>query len=162
MNQEPHRSAEQLILQQRVEGLSAAEGEWLERHLESCPACARTAAATGEALRRLRAVSVPLPPALGSRTQLRVYLRARERREQHRGSWALWISCVVSWAVGIMTAPYVWHGFRWLGESAGVPATVWKMGFGLWWALPALLAVALLLIERGGRGIDRRSEHVRS
>jgi hypothetical protein len=150
MNGETHSKAERLILQEHVEGIAAAEREWLDRHLEGCPACARIAAATGQTLRRMRAVSVPLPPGLAGRAQMRVYLRA-QKRVPKRAGWMVWAACGGSWAMGIVTAPYVWRGFRWLGSSAGLPDLVWKTGFGLWWAAPALLAVVILLAEKWGR-----------
>jgi predicted anti-sigma-YlaC factor YlaD len=156
MNQEDHRRAERLILQKQVEGLSETEREWLERHLEECAECARMAGATGEALRGLRAVSVALPESLAARAQLRVYLRAEQMRGRQRAGWAPWLGCGISWALGVASAPYVWRGCRWLGEAASLPGPVWKMGFALWWAVPALLTVAALLIERrGGEGSER-------
>lgn len=151
MNREIHERAERLILQQQVEGLSPADRGWLDQHLESCPRCAGVAAATGQALQSLRAVSVPLPPALAARAQLRVYLRARQMRESGPAGWAPWLWCGLSWALGLASAPYVWAGFRWLGENAGLPGPVWKMGVALWWVMPALLTVAVLVIERRGR-----------
>ncbi len=161
MSQDAHQSAERLILQEQVEGLSAGEREWLDRHLEDCPQCARIADATNRALRRFRALPVPVPAALASRTQARVYLRGREVR-QRRSTWALWAACAVSWVLGIGSAPYVWRVFRWLGDYTGLPAPLWKAGVALWWAVPALLAVAVLLLETWNREeTEKRSENVR-
>jgi len=151
VNRDIHEQAERLILQEQVEGISTADRERLERHLEGCERCARVAAATGQALQSLRATSVPLPPALAARAQLRVYLRAQQRRESGLTGWAPWLWCGLSWALGLASAPYVWAVFRWLGESAGLPGPVWKMGVALWWVVPALLTVAVLVIERRGR-----------
>ena len=151
MNNDLHASAERLILKDRVEGLSPRERRLLDEHLETCAACASLAASTDHALRALCAVPVELPPALADRTRLRVYLRARQARRSETGGWALWILCGLSWALGIATAPWVWHAFELFGRSTGVPALIWQMGFGLWWALPALIAAAVLLIERAGR-----------
>jgi hypothetical protein len=151
MNDDLHASAERLILKDRVEGLLPQERIRLDAHLEDCASCASLAASTDYALRALRAVPVLLPPALADRTRLRVYLRARQAREREAGGWALWILCGLSWALGIATAPHVWRAFEWFGRSTGTPAVIWQMGFGLWWALPALVAAAVLLIERAGR-----------
>ncbi len=148
MTEDVHLSAERLILREHVEHISPQEREWLDRHLENCPDCTRLAGATGQALQSLRAVSIPLPPALASRTQLRVYLRAQERRERERGGWVLWTSCGLSCAIGIASAPYVWRAFEWIGHRTGLPALAWQSGFAMWWALPALLAVAIVLIDR--------------
>ena len=152
MNSDPHGAAQELILKARVEGLSAAEHESLRRHLEDCPACARRAADTECALRELSAIPVSLPPDLVARTQLRVYLRARERRPAEGAGWALWVSFGLSWAVGVASAPWVWRGFDWIGNWAGIPALLVKMSFALWWAIPALLTAAILLLERDRQG----------
>lgn len=151
MNEEMHARARRLILEDRVERISPYDREWLDQHLENCPDCDRVASATEKALRSLCAVSVPLPPSLASRTQLRVYLRMEELRLRDHRRWALWVSCGLSWGVGIATAPYVWRGFQWAGQQIGVPNVVWQMGFGLWWTLPALIAAAIVLIERAGK-----------
>ena len=147
-------AAQRLILRECVEGLSSEERQVLERHLEVCDGCARTFAATGQTIESLRGISVPVPPSLANRTQLRLYLRRRELYSKRRATWALWISCAISWVLGLATAPYVWRAFRWLGTYAGLPDPVWKMGVALWWAVPALLAVAMLLLERSGERYD--------
>ncbi|HUI81787.1 MAG TPA: hypothetical protein VLY24_27885 [Bryobacteraceae bacterium] len=148
MSDDLHARAKRLIAEARVEGISGEDREWLERHLAQCSDCERLANATGRALDSLRALSIPLPPALVSRTQARVYLRAREMRGARRTGWAMWAACGVSWAAGIASAPYVWRGFEWLGHAAGLPALVWKFGFVLWWTVPALVATAAALLDR--------------
>ena len=150
MNENVHISAQRLIDQDRVEGISQESRVWLDGHLEACAECARHADVTDEALRSLRAVSVCVPPTLASHSQLRVYLRAQELRQQGTCGWALWISCAISWVLGMATAPYVWSAFRWMGQRAGLPDLIWQMGVALWWALPALIAIAILLIEKFG------------
>jgi len=148
MSEDLHVRASRLIAQERVEGISGGDREWLDQHLAGCPDCDRLANATESAVRSLRSFSVPLPPALASRTQLRVFLRASEMRERRSAGWAAWAACGVSWAVGIASAPYVWRGFEWLGQLAGVPPLLWKMGFVLWWTVPALVATAAVLLDR--------------
>jgi hypothetical protein len=150
MNEGVHISAQRLIDQDRVEGISLERRHWLDRHLEACAECARHADVTDQALRSLRAVSVSLPPALVSRSQLRAYLHAQQVRNAGTGAWALWISCAISWLLGTATAPYIWGAFRWMGQRTGVPDLIWQMGVALWWALPALIAIAILLIEKFG------------
>ena len=148
---DPHAAANALILKDRVEGLTAAERASLDGHLNECPECARRAAATERALRELRGIPVLLPPDLAARTQLRVYLRGARQPGEGAG-WALWVSFGLSWAIGVASAPWVWHGFDWVGNWAGIPALLVKMSFALWWAIPALLTVAILLLERGRQG----------
>ena len=95
-------------------------------------------------VRTLRNFSIPLDPALARRTQLLVRLRAHETRKQPR-LWALWVSCALSWTLGAASAPFIWRGFEWVGHHAGLPRSILQMGFVLWWALPALAAVAVVL-----------------
>jgi hypothetical protein len=159
MSPDPHAAARKLIAQERVEGLPDTDREWLLRHLDECAACAGEAEATGRALRAFRAIPVSLPPGLASRTQSRVYLRAIERRK-HRGSWAVWAACAISWAVGIASAPFVWRMFRWLGAETGLPEPLWKAGFLFWWIVPALVTVAVVLIEGWRKEGLERSDYV--
>jgi hypothetical protein len=147
MSETMHARAEQLIAQERVEGISTAERQWLERHLLECESCAGQARTTGEAVQALRAVAVPLPRALASRAQMRVRLRAQEMREREPRLRMIWVVCGLSWALGIASAPYVWRAFAWMGEHTGAPKLVWELGFGLWWTIPALIAAVVLLLE---------------
>ncbi len=152
MNNETHARAEQLIAQERVEGISQAEHDWLSAHLQECAHCAEVARQTEHALRSMRAAAFPLPSGLASRTQFRVRLRAQELREREPKRRALWLACAVSWAFGLVSAPYVWRLFEWFGERTGVPKLVWELGFGLWWTIPALFAAAVLLMENSRKG----------
>jgi anti-sigma factor RsiW len=147
MSEDVHARAGQLIAQERVEGISQADRQWLEQHLHDCPRCAAQGLLTEEAVRALRAVAVPLPRTLASRAQMRVRLRAQELREREPRLRMIWIVCGLSWALGIASAPYVWRVFAWMGEHAGMPKLVWELGFGLWWTIPALIAAVVLLLE---------------
>ena len=147
MNENLHVRAEKLIAQERIEGVSQSEREWLAAHLRECTSCAQVAQQTNEALRTLRAIPIPLPRGLAARTQFRVQLRAQEMREREPKRRLLWIMCAMSWALGIATAPYVWRAFEWAGERIGLPRLVWEMGFGLWWTIPALVAAAVVVLE---------------
>lgn len=154
MNGDLHARAECLIIQDHVEQITPEEREWLNRHLEVCSDCERLASETDEALRSFRAAAVPLPPSLARRTQLRVYLRLESVQRHKHGGWPFWGSCALSWALGVASAPYVWRGFEWAGHEVGVPNLIWQMGFGLWWALPALFTAGILLTERLGKGSE--------
>jgi hypothetical protein len=147
MNENLHARAEKLIAQGRVEGISQSDRDWLAGHFGECPGCSQIAQQTSDALRTLRGMVIPLPRGLAARTQFRVQLRAQELREREPKRRLLWIMCAMSWALGIATAPYVWHAFEWAGERLGVPRLVWEMGFGLWWTIPALIAAAVVLME---------------
>lgn len=155
MINELHTRAEGLIAKERVEGISAAEQEWLSQHLRECAQCAEVANATQQALRSLRALSIPLPRELAARTQFRVRLRAQELQAREPRWRLIWAMCGASWVAGAATAPYVWRGLEWIGHRAGLPDLVWKMGFGVWWALPAIVAATILLMEGGERSARR-------
>ena len=118
MSENLHQRAQQLIAQERVEGL-----------------------------RFLRTIPVELPVGLAERTQFRVGLRAQQLRQREPHRRALWIAAGLSWATGVASAPLVWRAFAWLGDHAGVPKLVWEAGFALWWAVPALIAAIVLLSE---------------
>ena len=153
MSQELHARAERLIAQERVEGISTGDQRWLQQHLSECASCAARAGATEQAIRSLRGLSVALPPALASRTQFRVRLRAQQLRGEPR--WRLvWVACGFSWAFGAATAPYVWRGLEWAGHRMGLPNIIWELGFGLWWALPAVVVAVILLMENAGRSSE--------
>ena len=155
MTNELHARAEGLIAKERVEGISAAEQEWLGQHLRECARCAEVANATQQALRSLRALSISMPRELAARTQFRLRLRARELQAREPRWRLIWAMCGASWVAGAATAPYVWRGLEWIGHRAGLPDLVWKMGFGVWWALPAIVAAGILLMEGGERSPAR-------
>jgi hypothetical protein len=158
-NAEMHARAEKLIAQERIEGIPPAEQQWLAAHLRECAACAQAAQQTSEALRALRgaAMTVQLPGGLAERTRFRVQLRAQELRQREPQSRMLWIMCAVSWGLGIASAPYVWHAMQWIGDRTGAPRLVLEFGFGLWWAIPALFAAAIVVIENLRQANERNS-----
>jgi hypothetical protein len=147
MNEDLHSRAEKLIAQERVEGISQSERDWLAAHLRECQSCAQSAQQTSDVLRVLRGVPIPLPRGLAERTRFRVQLRAQELRAREPQRRLLWIMCAMSWGLGIATAPYVWQAFEWIGQHTGAPRLVLEFGFGLWWAIPALFAAAIVIIE---------------
>lgn len=147
MSNEQHARAEKLIARERVEGISQKEQDWLESHLGACAQCRDAAERTKNAVRALRGTTVALPRGLADRTKFRVHLRAQELREREPRRLWLWIVCAMSWAFGIVSAPYVWHVFEWVGRYTGAPKLVLEFGFGLWWTIPAVVAGAIVLIE---------------
>jgi hypothetical protein len=153
---ESHARAESLIAKERVEGISPAEQEWLAGHLRECGQCSASVEATQQALRSLLSLQVTAPRGLAARTQFRVRLRAQEMRSVRQPRWRLvYLMCGASWVAGAATAPYVWRGLEWIGHRAGLPDLVWKMGFGVWWALPAIIAAAILFAESSGNTAAR-------
>ena len=147
MNVDMHERARRLIAQERVEGISAADGEWLASHVRECGECGDFASQTADALRSLRSTPIELPAGLAERTQFRVGLRAQQLQERAPQRRALWVAGGISWAAGVASAPYVWRLFAWFGERAGMPKLMWEAGFALWWLVPAAVAAVLLLVE---------------
>lgn len=156
MTQDVHEKVRKLIDSASVEGISPAEREWLESHLESCEPCRLRARANQQAIRLLRSVAVPVSPGLISATQARVRLRAQELREERVRMRALWVACGASWILGVATAPLVWWGLKWLGEQLALPKAVWVSAFVMWWLVPAAaVAVAFAwhhVRSEGGNG----------
>ena len=151
MNSDFHTRAQELIARQRVEEISRDEQAWLAAHLAGCAACSAVADETARAVAALRNIPVDVPRNLASRAQLRVRLRAEELREHAPARKLLWVLAFMSWALGVSTAPFVWELFAWAGSELGLPRYVSQAGVVLWWTLPALIAVGLILIERRGR-----------
>jgi len=148
MNEDVHERAQKLIDAWHVEGLAASDRAWLETHLEACPGCAARAQATEHALSALRVAVLPVNPSLVSSTQQRVRLRARELREHQARMRALWVSCALSWLLGVLTAPLLWWTLEWLTQRAALPKAVWLMAFPLLWTLPAAAVGAVLAWRR--------------
>jgi len=149
MNENLHIRAQKFFAQSLVEGLTNADQSWLDQHLRECADCAREITATRELLHALRNVPVYVPRDLAARTQLRVRLRAQESAQPTQGSFLLWVITGFSWFVGVLSAPLVWRGFAWVGSYLHVPKLAVEMGFVLWWAVPALFAVAAVLHQKG-------------
>jgi anti-sigma factor RsiW len=146
MKEDDHERAQKLIAAGHIEGLAAIrqQTDWLESHLEACPECAARAQATERALHSLRVAAVPINPSLVTSTQQRVRLRARELREHQARMRALWLSCALSWLLGVLTAPLVWRGFQWAGQHLALSKVVWVAAFALWWVTPAAVVGAVL------------------
>jgi hypothetical protein len=142
-----HSRAQKLLAQDRIEGLSTSDRDWLSTHLRECESCSASARELENALRTLRTEPIPFPSGLAARTQFRVQLRAQELREREPRHRLMWVTCGVSWAFGVVSAPYVWRIFEWIGQHTGAPKLVLEIGFGLWWAVPALVAAAVVLME---------------
>jgi len=159
MSRDAHERAGRSIDRMHIEGLSGAERQWLDAHLESCGACAERARLTAEALASLRAVAVPVNPAIVNLAKARARMRAAELRQRDERLRPLWIACVFSWVMMLLTTPYFWSAFAWMGRAMRLPVPVWQAGFLLWWSLPATAAaIVLLWLEWRGRLFNGRGE----
>ena len=140
MNEQTHQRAQKLITQQNVESLSTENQQWLKAHLAECESCAAEQQQLRESLSALRAMNLEVPPNLASRTQFRVRMRAEELREKEPARKFVWAIAAISWALGVSTAPWVWHGVEWLGQAIGAPKLLLQAGFALWWSVPPMIA----------------------
>jgi len=157
VNENVHFRAQRLLAESAVEGVRDADAGWLREHLAHCADCEREAAKAQELLHALGSVPVRVPRDLAARTQLRVRLRAQKFSEEANGNLWLWLVAAASWVLGVFSAPLVWKVFSWIGSSYGVPKLAVEMGFVLWWTMPALVAVGVVLHQRwlsaGTKGI---------
>jgi anti-sigma factor RsiW len=144
MNEDIHERALHLIDKMQVEGLTAEERDEVETHLESCAQCQRRARETELALRALRSAVPRFNATLALRTQMQVRVRAREIYENATRMRALWVSCALSWILGVVSAPLVWRGFEWIGRRWALSRAVWMTGFALFWVVPAVVAAAAI------------------
>ncbi|HXX15240.1 MAG TPA: hypothetical protein VEJ47_10105 [Candidatus Eremiobacteraceae bacterium] len=148
MTESMHTRAQRLLAQSLVEGLSANDQAWLDAHLRACANCSAEAARTQELVRSFRNVSVLVPRDLAARTQMRVRLRAQEASETSPSGMLLWVITAASWLLGVFSAPLVWRMFAWVGMRLDLPKPLLEVGFVLWWTVPALIAVAVVLYQR--------------
>jgi len=144
MRDDIHERALQLVDKRQVEGLTAEEHNELEAHLESCAQCQKRALETERALRALRSAAPRFDVTLVLTTQMRARIRAREITENAARMRALWISCTLSWVLGVLSAPLLWRGFEWMGQRWAISRPVWMTGFALSWVAPAVVAAAVI------------------
>jgi hypothetical protein len=150
MTEKVHQRANDLLTCKRVEPLSREEELWLAEHLVQCDSCAAADAQIDHALSALRTLHIRVPGNLASRTQMRVHMRAEELREHGSAHRLVWAVAVMSWILGLATAPLVWRGFSWLGSQLHLPKPLWIAGIALWWVIPALAAAGVVLLAQKG------------
>lgn len=155
MTNDLHVRAQELIAQQQVESLSSDNERWLNAHLAECESCAAEQRQLRGSLSALRSMHLDLPANLASRAQFRVRMRAEELREKEPAKKFVWAIAAVSWALGVSTAPWVWHGIEWLGQTTGAPKLLLQAGFVLWWSVPPMLAAWAALSDKRMTQPDR-------
>ena len=156
MREENHERALQLIDKMHLEGLTTAEREELQAHLESCARCQEQERQTELALRAFRAAAPRFDGSLVIRTQMQVRVRALEITENAARLRALWISCALSWVLGVVSAPLMWRGFEWIGHRLALSRVVWITGFALAWIAPAGVAAAIIVWRQAERAVGSR------
>ncbi len=148
MNSDLHARAQKLIAQQHIESVSPDDERWLNTHLAECKSCAAEQRQLRDSLSAVRTMHLDLPSNLASRTQFRVRMRAEELREKEPAKKLIWAIAAVSWVLGLATAPVVWRGVEWLGQTTGAPKLILQAGFVLWWSVPPLIAAWAALSGR--------------
>ena len=143
MNQESHEHARELLQAARVEGISADGLRWLESHLASCNECSKEANALAAAIESLRVLSVSAPADVVRRTSLAVHRRIELRRVNREPRVLLGMAAAISSAWTLLTTPYTWAFFAWLGQAFRVHDMVWQLGFVVWWFLPGTVLSAI-------------------
>ena len=152
MKLENHERARRLLRAARVEGIPDADREWLDVHLGACEACANEAAELARSIASWRALNITAPLELVERTTSVVQRRAEERRAQREPTVFLWLAAIISTLWAILTTPYVWTTFAWVGRLIHVADVVWQFAFVMWWFLPATVLGA----AAGWRHVARR------
>src|SRR5262249_6587319 len=137
----------------RAENVSDDDRRRLDAHLSECADCSAQQDAIGEAVRDIRtsSFSITASPNLVRATQLRVRERAWELRQQQENLRPLWISCVLAFAWAVVSMPFLWQGFEWLGRSERLPDLVWQTGFVVMSLMP-IAAVGTIAIANGLQG----------
>jgi len=143
MNLENHERARKLMATRRIEGISSAEETWLDDHLAQCDECSKEAHALALAINSLRSFSVTARPDAVRRASAAVRVRAEQIRQQRERAVPIWIAAAMSSALAILTTPYTWAVFAWLGRLLQVSDIAWQFGFFMWWFMPTTVVAAV-------------------
>jgi hypothetical protein len=149
MNGMDHERARKLLAAAAVEGITSSERRWLDAHMAACDECSNEAAALTDAIQALCSVPVVATPEIVRRTRLAVRIRSQELQAARAQSTPLWMAIAVSMVLMIVTTPFVWQAFHWLGLWIQVPNEVWQIGFLMWWFLPATILAAAAALRHG-------------
>ncbi|MCU1286829.1 MAG: hypothetical protein JWO13_3179 [Acidobacteriales bacterium] len=130
-----------------------SQREWLASHLNGCADCTvqHETILQAAADMRMAAFSMTANPQLVRATQLRVRARAMEMRQQQNNLRPLWISCVLACAWAVISVPFLYQGFEWLGHNANMPSIVWQTCFVIMTLMP-IAAVGTIAISNGLQG----------
>ena len=157
MSNDTHERARRLITMSRVEGIPAGDEQWLNDHLSSCDACANEAHALATAIQTFRSRSLTASPNVVLKTTLAVRHRAQELQARRERMIPIAIAATISAIWVILTTPYAWSAFAWLGAFLNLPNAVWEVGFLMWWFLPATVLAGVV----GWQHTTKRQRHWR-
>jgi hypothetical protein len=148
-----HEHVRHWLLRLHAEAIDPEHLAWLESHLACCAECSAINNGIDATLHDLQGVSAGIVAsrALVRSTQMRMRERAAEiRREKERMS-PLWLATALAAIWALISAPFLWYGFEWMGNRSALPALVWQTLFVFAWLMPFGLIVAATLWTRGAR-----------
>jgi hypothetical protein len=148
VNAENHERARALLASAHVEGISTDDDRWLSAHLAECAECSNEEAALAASIQSLRSFNVTASRNAVRRASLAVQHRAADLRREHDRAVSLWTAAATSAAWAAMTTPFAWSVFAWLGRMFDLPDLLWKLGFVMWWFLPATVLGGIVVWRR--------------
>ena len=154
MNPESHERARSLLRAACIEGISSGERQWLDAHLEDCVECSTEAQSLGAAINSLRFLSVSAPPDVVRRTSLAVHRLAEQPAPKREPAAFLCIAAAMATLWAIVTTPYTWAAFAWLGSVFRVSDVIWQTGFLIWWFLPVTVIAAVAAWHHARTNMD--------
>jgi len=144
MNPQSHERARALLRTARVEGLSSGDSQWLNGHLADCAECSAEASSLAVAIDSLRLLSVSAPVDIVCRTRLAVQQLADQRPPNRERTAFLCVAATMASMWAILTTPFTWSAFAWLGRMLRVSDVIWQMGFLIWWFFPVTVLAAVM------------------
>jgi anti-sigma factor RsiW len=154
MSEMNHERARKLLITAAVEEIAPSDRVWLEDHLAGCPNCAQEAQELRTAVESVHgAFNVSASPELVENTKRAVRRRLEVLKSEPARSTPIWIATALSSGCMILTTPYVWRTFEWIGRIANLPDGAWELGFLMWWFLPATVLAAAVAWRRGKENV---------
>jgi anti-sigma factor RsiW len=138
MNGHEHERAADLMSRRGVEGISEADGQWLEAHLTTCEECASYELALGAAEQAMRSFTVMASASLVESTRARVHARAVQLRERDSRRFLIAISFAMGVVFSTLSAWAWWKVGGWMVESFSLPSSIVGPGLVVSWLLPAI------------------------
>jgi len=150
MSNENHEQARRLLAKARIESIPEGDRRWLDGHLEICSNCMKEADAIEAAVDALRVLNVMADPDVVRRTSLAVHRRREEQRRSRERAVPMVLAVTTSIVSAVITTPYAWDVFEWLGGQLALSSATWQVAFVMWWFLPAtgLAAVAAFRLAK--------------
>ena len=145
-----HQRARELIFQSFGESITREQDAWLAAHLSGCKPCAAEMESVQQSLLDLHSIacSITASASLVRATQFQVRMRARELQQQDDLMKPLWIAAALAFTWAVVSMPFLWEGFEWLGIHNQLPQMVWVTGFLVMCLMPAAAVAVVALAKR--------------